>query len=160
MACLQIEARHKTNFCWNSEEEEKLSNAAIKMLSIVSAIQNIHLRWIRQKPKFLNQFQSKYTSFIKVFQMKSSDMPHPNCILWKVCLKKDEHTFQQNVGIKIDRGSVDWISVDQNCVLSLDWNYVNHLIEFFDTFHLIELFDQLIKKNWRILAVDRNFLKA
>jgi hypothetical protein len=101
LACLQIEARHKTNFCWNSEEEEKLSNAAIKMLSIVSAIQNIHLLWIRQKPKFLNQFQSKYTSFIKVFQMKSSDMPHPNCILWKVCLKKDEHTFQQNVGIKI-----------------------------------------------------------
>jgi hypothetical protein len=50
--------------------------------------------------------------------------------------------------------SLDRISVDQNCVLSLDQNYVNHLIEFFDTFHLIELFDQLIKKNWRILAVD------
>ena len=46
-----------------------------------------------------------------------------------------------------DRGSVDQISVDQNCVLSLDQNYVNHLIKFFDTFHLIELFDQLIKKN-------------
>ncbi len=29
----------------------------------------------------------------------------------------------------------------------LDQNYVNHLIEFFDTFHLIKLFDQLIKKN-------------
>ena len=43
--------------------------------------------------------------------------------------------------------SLDRISVDQNCVLSLDRNYVNHLIEFFDTFHLIELFDQLIKKN-------------
>jgi hypothetical protein len=43
--------------------------------------------------------------------------------------------------------SLDRISVDRNCVLSLDQNYVNHLIEYFDTFHLIELFDQLIKKN-------------
>ena len=55
--------------------------------------------------------------------------------------------------------SLDRISVDRNCVLSLDRNYVNHLIEFFDTFHLIELFDQLIKKNGRILAVDQNFKK-
>ena len=34
--------------------------------------------------------------------------------------------------------SLDQISVDRNCVLSLDRNYVNHLIKFFDTFHLIE----------------------
>ena len=38
-----------------------------------------------------------------------------------------------------DRGSLDRISLDQNCVLSLDRNYVNHLIKFFDTFHLIEI---------------------
>ncbi len=37
-----------------------------------------------------------------------------------------------------DRGSLDRISLDQNCVFLLDRNYVNHLIEFFDTFHLIE----------------------
>ena len=42
-------------------------------------------------------------------------------------------------GKNIDRGSLDRISLDQNCVLSLDRNYVNHLIEFFDTFHLIEI---------------------
>jgi hypothetical protein len=48
---------------------------------------------------------------------------------------------------KKGKRSLDQISVDRNCVLSLDLNYVNHLIEFFDTFHLIELFDQLIKRN-------------
>ncbi len=47
--------------------------------------------------------------------------------------------------ISVDRNCV--LSLDRNCVLSLDRNYVNHLIEFFDTFHLIELFDQLNKKN-------------
>ena len=38
--------------------------------------------------------------------------------------------------------SLDRISVDRNCVLSLDRNYVNHLIEF----HLIESVDQNFKK--------------
>ena len=64
--------------------------------------------------------------------------------------------------------SLDWNSVDRNCVLSLDQNFINHLTEF----HLTESvdqnfkitqndinksFDQLTKKNWRILAVDRKF---
>jgi hypothetical protein len=31
------------------------------------------------------------------------------------------------------------------------------LTEIFDTFQLIEKFDQLPKKNWWILAVDQNF---
>ena len=38
--------------------------------------------------------------------------------------------------------SLDRISVDQNCVLSLDQNYVNHLIKF----HLIESVDRNFKK--------------
>ena len=38
-----------------------------------------------------------------------------------------------------DRGSLDQILLDRNCVLSLDQNYVNHLIKFFDTFHLIKI---------------------
>ena len=35
--------------------------------------------------------------------------------------------------------SLDRISVDRNCDLSVDRNFTNHLIEFFDTFHLIEI---------------------
>ncbi len=80
-----------------------------------------------------------------------------------------------NINIIIDRGSLDRISLDRNCVLSLDRNYVNHLIEFFDTFHLIEicnndykfkrlkinhlieLFDQVPKSVRSYLAVDRKF---
>ena len=74
-----------------------------------------------------------------------------------------------NLGIaEMDRGSVDQNSVDRNCVLSLDQNFVNHLTKF----HLTESvdqnfkitqndinksFDQLTKKNWRILAVDQKF---
>ncbi len=38
----------------------------------------------------------------------------------------------------IGKGSLDRISVDQNCVLSLDRNYVNHLIKF----HLTKSVDQ------------------
>ena len=56
-----------------------------------------------------------------------------------------------------DRGSFDQNSVDRYCVLSVDWNFHNQLTKIFDTFQLIEKFDQLPKKNWRILAVDRNF---
>jgi hypothetical protein len=52
---------------------------------------------------------------------------------------------------------VDRNSVDRNCVLSLDRNYVNHLTEFFDNFHLIELFDQLPKSISSFLAVDQKF---
>jgi hypothetical protein len=59
-----------------------------------------------------------------------------------------------------DRGSFDRNSLDRNCVLSVDRNFHYQLTEIFDTFQLIKKFDQLPKKNLRILAVDRNFLKA
>ena len=36
--------------------------------------------------------------------------------------------------------SLDRISVDQNCVLSLDRNFVNHLTKFLDGFQLIRKF--------------------
>ena len=69
--------------------------------------------------------------------------------------------------------SLDRISVDRNCVLSLDQNFVNHLTEFHLTkFHLTESvdrnfkitqndinksFDQLPKSISSFLAVDRKF---
>ena len=43
----------------------------------------------------------------------------------------------ESIEIKGKR-SLDRISLDRNCVFSLDRNFTNHLIEFFDTFHLIE----------------------
>ena len=52
-----------------------------------------------------------------------------------------------NTGGSCDTGnffgkrSLDRISVDRNCVLSVDQNCGNHLIKFFDTFHLIESFN-------------------
>ncbi len=56
-----------------------------------------------------------------------------------------------------DRGSVDQNSVDRNCVLSLDQNFVNHLNEFLDSFQLIKSFNNdfgQTPKNW---SVDQNF---
>jgi hypothetical protein len=70
--------------------------------------------------------------------------------------------------------SLDRISVDRNCDLSVDRNFTNHLIEFFDTFHLIEIcnndfgqtpknlsVDQIIRSTAKIdrffLALDRKF---
>jgi hypothetical protein len=58
---------------------------------------------------------------------------------------------------KVDRGLLDQISLDQNCLFSVDRKFHFQLIKFFETFQLIEKFDQLPKKNLRILAVDRNF---
>jgi hypothetical protein len=59
-----------------------------------------------------------------------------------------------------DRRSLDRISLDQNCLFSVDQKFQYPLIKFFETFQLIEKFDQLPKQNLRILAVDQNFLKA
>ncbi len=50
----------------------------------------------------------------------------------------------------MDRGSVDWISLD-----IFTWS--NFLVKRLDLRRLTELFDQLPEKNLRISAVDRNF---
>jgi hypothetical protein len=49
-----------------------------------------------------------------------------------------------------DRGSFDQNSLDQNCVLSLDQNFDNQLTKFFDTFHLIESFNNDFIMNYSI----------
>jgi hypothetical protein len=56
-----------------------------------------------------------------------------------------------------DRGSFDQKSVDRNFHFSVDRNFHNQLTKILNAFQLIEKFDQLPKKNWRILAVDQNF---
>jgi hypothetical protein len=60
-------------------------------------------------------------------------------------------------GHLIDRVLFDQNSLDQNCVFSVDRNFHNQLIKFFETSQLIEKFDQVPKNNLRILAVDRKF---
>ena len=66
-----------------------------------------------------------------------------------ICQDKEYDHWNINQFDWDGKQSLDRISLDQNCVLSLDRNYVNHLIEFFDTFHLIEIcnndFDQTPK---------------
>ena len=71
-------------------------------------------------------------------------------ILIPLCLRKnnvDEETFSANLKSFLldnhfkDRGSFDRNSLDRNCVLSLDQNYVNHLTKF----HLTESVDRIIR---------------
>ena len=73
------------------------------------------------------------------------------------------------VSIFYDRGSFDQNSVDQNCVLSVDQNFVNHLTEFHLTksvdqnfkkpkIPLLELSINCQKRTDGFLAVDRSFL--
>jgi hypothetical protein len=53
-------------------------------------------------------------------------------------------TVDKNIYVYFfDRGSFDQKSVDPNCVLSVDRNFHNQLTEIFDTFQLIEKFDQV-----------------
>ncbi len=57
----------------------------------------------------------------------------------------------------IDRGSVDRISLDRNCHLSVDRKFHFHLIEFFETFHLIKTFNNAFDQMPKKLSVDQNF---
>ena len=55
----------------------------------------------------------------------------------------------------LGKRSLDRISVDRNCVLSVDQNCGNHLIEFFDTFHLIESLNNEFDQTPKNSSVDR-----
>jgi hypothetical protein len=57
-----------------------------------------------------------------------------------------------------DRGSVDRISLDQNCNFSLDGKFHFHLIKFFETFHLIESFNNAFDQTPKKLSLDQKFL--
>ena len=96
-----------------------------------------------------------YPKYNSILNWKSRNFKFLDTLISFSLIGPLANNFWQSNG----KRSLDRISVDRNCVLSLDQNYVYHLTEFCDTFHLIELFDQLIKKNWRILAVDQNFKK-
>ena len=50
----------------------------------------------------------------------------------------------------------DQKSVDQNCVLSVDQNFHNQLTKIFDTFQLIEKFDQVPKKELMDFKITKN----
>ena len=53
--------------------------------------------------------------------------------------------------------SFDRISLDQNCLFSVDQKFHFQLIEFFETFQLIEKFDQVPKKNLQILETIHRY---
>ncbi len=57
----------------------------------------------------------------------------------------------------VSRGkrSLDRISLDRNCHFSLDRNFTNHLIEFLDTFHLIESENNEFGQTPKNRSVDR-----
>ena len=56
----------------------------------------------------------------------------------------------------MDRGWFDRNSLDRNCVFfSVNQNFHNQLIEFFETFQLIKKFDQVPKFASYFLAVDQ-----
>jgi len=60
-----------------------------------------------------------------------------------------------NVIILNDRGSFDQNSLDQNCVLSLDQNFENHLTEFLDGFQLIKRFNNDFGQTPKFKAFDQ-----
>ena len=61
--------------------------------------------------------------------------------LFKNHFVKSNIIFDLDHIIEYDRGSFDQKSLDQNCVLSVDRNFHNQLTEFFETFHLIVIFN-------------------
>jgi len=99
-------------------------------------------------------------------------------LLWQYAIVT-KWKWHDQIKSYLDKGSLDRISLDQKFVFSVDRKFHFHLIKFFGTFHLIEsfnnvfhempknlsldriinkTFDQLPKKNGRILALDRKFL--
>jgi len=65
--------------------------------------------------------------------------------------------YETNEESEIDRGSVDQISHDQNCHLSLDQKFHFHLIKFFETFHLIKTFNNVFDQTPKKLSLDQKF---
>ena len=55
----------------------------------------------------------------------------------------------------LGKRSLDRISLDRNCHFSLDRNFTNHLIEFLDTFHLIESPNNEFGQTPKNRSVDR-----
>jgi hypothetical protein len=84
-------------------------------------------------------------------------------MLWEV--EREISLVRENIWKQMTKKNGKWSldqnSVDRNCVLLLDRNYVNHLTKFFDIFHLIEIcnhdFGQLPKSISSFLAVDQKF---
>ncbi len=52
-------------------------------------------------------------------------------LVWSCCFESTSR----------DRGLFDQNSLDRNCVLSVDQNFHNQLTKIFETFHLIEIFN-------------------
>ncbi len=65
-----------------------------------------------------------------------------------MCVKK-------NFGVYVGKQSLDRISVDRNCVLSVDQNCGNQLTEFLDGFQLIESLNNEFGQTPKNLSVDR-----
>ena len=59
--------------------------------------------------------------------------------------------------LKNGKRSLDRISLDQNCHFSLDRNFTNHMIELFDSFHLIESLNNEFGQTPKNRSLDRNF---
>jgi hypothetical protein len=57
----------------------------------------------------------------------------------------------------LERGSVDRISLDQNCHFSLDKKFHFHLIKFFETFHLIKSFNNAFDQTPKKLLLNQKF---
>ncbi len=59
-----------------------------------------------------------------------------------------------------DRGLLGRISLDQKSLFSVDPKFHFQLIKFFETFHLIERFDQVPKFVGSFLALDQKFINV
>ena len=57
--------------------------------------------------------------------------------------------------IKMDRGPFDQKSVDQNCHFSVDQNFHNQLTKIFDTFQLIDTFNNDFGQTPKFKAFDQ-----
>ena len=67
------------------------------------------------------------------------------------------HLIEFHLIESLDRNFLIKQAFDQNCVLSLDRNYVNHLTEFLDGFQLIESFNNDFGQTPKKLSLDRKF---
>jgi hypothetical protein len=71
----------------------------------------------------------------------------------KNCTNKSNMLFTT----MLERGSLDRILFDQNCLFSVDRKFHFQLIKFFETFHLIETFNNVFNQTPKQLSVDQKF---
>ena len=148
-SCLPRPAADKTR-CLTSTNLQLRTNLQIQIKSRTSIKWETTLFW-NKILRVLNIFLRELCTKFKMIYI---------CFDYQLSRKKKELLYVvmhwAQIGEPCGKWSLDQNSLDQNCVLSLDQNYVNHLTEFLDGFHWSNYSINWLKRTdgfWQLIEI-------